>query len=55
MKSFFKPEMLAYMQQRKLTVVAMIGVDGSPQSALVAVGATHALEVVFDTLSTTRD
>ncbi len=54
MKSFGKPEMLAYMQAHKLAVVATIGPDGAPQSALVGVGTTPALEVVFDTLSTTR-
>src|SRR5258706_8410580 len=42
------------MQRHKLAVVATIGADGGPQSAVVGVGATQALEVVFDTLSTTR-
>src|SRR5437588_112515 len=46
--------MLAYMRGHKLVVVATIGPDGGPQSALVGVGITDALEVVFDTLSTTR-
>src|ERR1700685_1964518 len=46
--------MLAYMRRHKLAVVATIGAGGAPQSALVGVGATQALEVVFDTLSTTR-
>jgi len=46
--------MLAYMQRHRLAVVATIGADGGPQSALVGVGVTSALEVVFDTLSTTR-
>jgi hypothetical protein len=51
---FGKPEMLAYMRRHKLAVVATIAADGSPQSALVGVGTTEELEVVFDTLSTTR-
>lgn len=42
------------MRRHKLAVVATIGADGGPQSALVGVGTTPALEVVFDTLSTTR-
>ena len=54
MQSFGKPEMLAYMRRHKLAAVATIGADGSPQSALVGVGTTNTLEVVFDTLSTTR-
>jgi general stress protein 26 len=53
-ESFGKPELLAYMRRHKLAVVATIAANGSPQSALVGVGMTHALEVVFDTLSTTR-
>jgi general stress protein 26 len=51
---FGKPEVLAYMRRHKLAVVGTIAADGGPQSALVGVGTTHALEVVFDTLSTTR-
>ncbi len=54
MESFGKAEMLAYMRQHKLAVVATIGADGGPQSALVGVGTTDAMEIVFDTLSTTR-
>jgi PPOX class probable F420-dependent enzyme len=54
MESFGKPEMLAYMRGHKLAVVATIGADGGPQSALVGVGVTHALQVVFDTVSTSR-
>src|SRR5512136_2367289 len=46
--------MLAYIRRHKLAVIATIGADGGPQSALVGVGATNELEVVFDTLSTTR-
>lgn len=46
--------MLAYMRRHKLAVIATIGEDGGPQSALVGVGATDGLGVVFDTLSTTR-
>ncbi len=54
MASFGKTEMLLYMRRHKLAVVATIGPDGGPQSALVGVGSTEALEIVFDTLSTTR-
>lgn len=42
------------MRRHKLAVVATIGPDGGPQSALVGVGVTHEFEIVFDTLSTTR-
>jgi general stress protein 26 len=53
-KSFDKAEMLEYMRGHRLAVIASIGADGEPQSALVGVGSTDGLEVVFDTLSTTR-
>src|SRR4051812_41035711 len=53
-ESFGKPEMLAYMRGHRLAVIATIGSDGGPQSALVGVGITPTLEIVFDTLSTTR-
>ena len=54
MESFGKPELLAYMRRHKLAVVATIGANNGPQSALVGVAVTHAFEVIFDTLSTTR-
>lgn len=54
MDSFGKPDLLAYMRRHKLAVVATMGPDGAPQSALVGVGTTDACEVVFDTLSITR-
>ena len=49
-----RPELLAYMRQHKLAVVATIGAEGGPQAAVVGVGITEELEVIFDTLSTTR-
>ena len=42
------------MRRHKLAVAATCGAHGGPQSALVGVGTTQALEVVFETLSTTR-
>jgi general stress protein 26 len=49
-----KSEVLAYMRQARYAVVATIGADGRPQSALMGVATTDELEVVFDTLSTSR-
>lgn len=54
MESFGKPELLVYIQRHKLAVIATTASDGSAQSALVGVGVTPALELVFDTLTTTR-
>jgi general stress protein 26 len=53
-ESFGKRELRAYMQSHKLAVAATSGADGGPQSALVGVAVTPSLEVVFDTLSTSR-
>jgi hypothetical protein len=39
---------------QKLAVVSSIGPGGSPQSALVGIAVTPELEIVFDTLNTTR-
>jgi PPOX class probable F420-dependent enzyme len=49
-----KVELLAYVRLHKLAVIATVAEDGAPQSALVGIGSTSELEIVFDTLSTTR-
>jgi len=54
MQSFTEAELLKYVRAHRLAVVATIGEQGEPQGALVGVGSTDALEIVFDTLSTTR-
>ena len=51
---FSKVELLAYVRLHKLAVIATVAEGGAPQSALVGVGSTGELEIVFDTLSTTR-
>ena len=43
-----------FMVQHKLGVVSSIGPDGTPQSALVGIATTPELEVVFDTVKTSR-
>ncbi len=54
MEAFSNIELLAYVRLHKLAVIATIAEDGAPQSALVGIGSTAELEIVFDTLSTTR-
>ena len=49
-----KSEVLAYMRLHRFAVVATIGADGSPQASLVNIASTSELEVVFDTLTTSR-
>jgi hypothetical protein len=42
------------MKLSRYRVVSSLAADGTPQSALVGVAITSNLEVVFDTLRTTR-
>jgi pyridoxine/pyridoxamine 5'-phosphate oxidase len=43
-----------FMVRHKLGVISSIGPDGTPQSALVGVATTPDLEVVFDTVKSSR-
>jgi pyridoxine/pyridoxamine 5'-phosphate oxidase len=43
-----------FVKQQRLGVVSSISAGGWPQSALVGIAATPLLEIVFDTLKTTR-
>jgi hypothetical protein len=43
-----------YLSREKLTVIATINPQGNPESAVVGYGITPNLEIVFDTLTTTR-
>lgn len=47
-------EILRYMRSHKLAVVGSLGKDGAPQAALVGIAATDDLQIVFDTVSTSR-
>jgi general stress protein 26 len=49
-----KSEVLAYMRQARYAVIATIGADGRPQAALMGIATTNDLEIVFDTLTTSR-
>jgi general stress protein 26 len=52
--AFSKIELLAYVRLHRLAVIATVAEDGAPQAALVGIASTGGLELVFDTLSTTR-
>lgn len=54
MTSLSDEELLGYMRGHKLAVVATSASDGSPQSALVGIGVSPRLEIVFDTVSSSR-
>jgi hypothetical protein len=42
------------MKRSRYGVVSSIATDGTPQSALVGIAVTPALEIVFDTIKTSR-
>lgn len=49
------PTVWVYLfRKHRLGVVATVSPDGDPQSALVGIAVTKDLEIIFDTLSTTR-
>jgi hypothetical protein len=47
-------DLLGYVRDAKLATVSTIAVDGAPQSALVGIGVTDDLRIVFDTSSNSR-
>jgi pyridoxine/pyridoxamine 5'-phosphate oxidase len=49
-----RKELYDFMAQQKLAVVGSTSAEGSPQSALVGIAVTDALEIIFDTLGTSR-
>jgi pyridoxine/pyridoxamine 5'-phosphate oxidase len=48
-----RAELLAFLQKHRLAVVNSIH-DGAPQAAVVDITITDELEIVFDTLTTSR-
>jgi pyridoxine/pyridoxamine 5'-phosphate oxidase len=49
-----REELLVFMACHKLAVVSSIGRNGSPQSALIGIAVTGELEIVFDTVKSSR-
>lgn len=49
-----KPALHAFMIRARYGVVSSLSADGTPQSALVGVAITPELEIIFDTVSTSR-
>ena len=47
-------ELHAFMTRFRYGVVSSIGASGAPQSALVGIATTPALEIVFDTIKESR-
>jgi len=49
-----KAELFAFIARQKLGVLGSISPEGAPQSSLVGIAITPALEIVFDTVSSSR-
>ena len=49
-----KAELFGFISGCKLGVLGSVSPEGVPQTALVGIAVTEALEIVFDTLDTTR-
>jgi hypothetical protein len=49
-----RSELLAYLRSQQLGVLGTLAASGEPQGALVGYAVTSDLEILFDTLRTTR-
>jgi len=49
-----RADLIAFLRAQKWAVVASVGASGGPQGAVVGVAVTDDLELVFDTLGSTR-
>ena len=49
-----KEDLFNFIQKRELGVLGTIGPDGAPQSSLVGIAVTRELEIIFDTVKSSR-
>ena len=49
-----EPDLHAFLVQHRLSVLGSICAEGNPQSALVGIAVTPELEIVFDTVKSSR-
>jgi general stress protein 26 len=49
-----RADLLAFLRKHKLAVQATVSSKAAPQAAVVGIAVTDGLEIVFDTLDTTR-
>ncbi len=54
MATIDRAAVLSFLQTRRFGVLSTISPEGEPEAAVVGVAVTDRLEIVFDTLSTTR-
>jgi pyridoxine/pyridoxamine 5'-phosphate oxidase len=48
------PALFEFLSRQRYGVLSSIADDGTPQSALVGIAVTRELEILFDTLASTR-
>ena len=48
------PDLLRFLRQHKVAVQSSVAEDGSPQAAVIGFAVSDDLEIVFDTLESTR-
>lgn len=51
---FTREDLVAWLRRARLATIATISADGSPQAALVGIGVTDDLRLVFDTSAKSR-
>ncbi len=49
-----KEQLFAFIREHKLAVLSTISAQGTPQSALIGIAVTPDLEIVFDTVKSSR-
>ena len=49
-----RAELLSFLRRHRYAVQASTAADGAPQAAVIGIAVSDALEIVFDTLRTTR-
>lgn len=49
-----RAELLAFLRRHRIAVEASVAKDGGPQAAVVGIAVSDELEIIFDTLESTR-
>jgi len=49
-----KQVILDFIKKQKLAVISTVGIDNKPESAVLEFGETEELELIFDTLTSSR-
>jgi uncharacterized pyridoxamine 5'-phosphate oxidase family protein len=49
-----REQLVAFLRKHKLAVVATVASDGQPQAAVVGIATSDNLEIIFDTVATSR-